>query len=127
MLLNIEEILLYDKKTEELNNIYIKLLGVAQYNELEEKIWKNLKEENIYQKSWTEIQTEMIVEKTLIYAIMLKDEDGFNRIVSFCNSLNMVINKKYEQIKEDYNLFINELRIKENLYNGEKWISEILK
>lgn len=127
MLLNIEEILLYDKKTEELNNIYIKLLGVAQYNELEEKIWKNLKEENIYQKSWTEIQTEMIVEKTLIYAIMLKDEDGFNRIVSFCHSLNMVINKKYEQIKEDYNLFINELRIKENLYNGEKWISEILK
>lgn len=118
MLLNIEEILLDDKKIRELNNIYIKLLGITKYDELEEMIWKNLKKHKITQKTWKEIQSEMILEKTLIYAIILENEDGFNKIINICDSLNMEINRKYEQIKKDYNFLINELRNKEKLYNG---------
>lgn len=118
MLLNIEEILLDDKKIGELNNTYIRLLGITKYDELEEKMWENLKKHEITQKTWKEIQSEIIVEKTLIYAIASEYENGFNKIINICNSLNMEINRKYEKIEKDYNFFINELRHKENLYDG---------
>ena len=43
-------------------------------------------------------------------AIIVEDEEGFNKIINLCNSLNMNIDKKYKQFKNDYNLFINKIK-----------------
>lgn len=110
----IENILLDDKKIQDVDDCFRILLGYVEYKRLEEVIWKNLKEEdiNLVHKELEEIEERIIIEKVLIYAIIYANQEGFNKIINMCKLFNMDIEKKYNNFIKKYGTFISRMKNK---------------